>query len=152
MGWLQSIRKLGIHVQELHATVPQCTFHDGVGGHFWGIELQAWLQIVLHVIQFLYADNGQESRILLQLVQQAGFDLVKLALLFPVLARELPLATDILFLGISIGHQCDIEDLQDHQPRREELSDQEIPAARAQCLVVEAHIDRWGVELLEGHL
>lgn len=41
MGWLQSIRKLGIHVQELHATVPQCTLHDGVGGHFWGIELQA---------------------------------------------------------------------------------------------------------------
>lgn len=41
VGWLQSICKLGVHVQELCATVPHCTFHDGVWGHLWGIDLQA---------------------------------------------------------------------------------------------------------------
>lgn len=90
-----------------------------------------------------------------------------------MLACKLPLATDILFLkgsevrtgqlatgvsqswpwasasrapmylGVSIGHQSDIENLIDHQPRGEQLSDQEEPAATAQGLVVETHVDRW---------
>lgn len=41
MGWLQSVRELGIDVQELHATVPCGTLHDGVRGHLWSIDLQA---------------------------------------------------------------------------------------------------------------
>lgn len=98
-----------------------------------------------------------------------------------MLARELPLATDVSFLqgsgvsagwpascllpwpwvlvssmpthlGISIGHQRDIENLQDHQPCREELSDQEGPAAGAQRLIVEAHVDGRGVRLPEQRL
>lgn len=35
-------------------------------------------------------------------------------------------------MSVSVGHQRDIEDFPDHQPRRVELADQEVPAAGAQ--------------------
>lgn len=41
VGWPQSIRELSIDVQELRATVPQSTLHDGIRGHLWRIDLQA---------------------------------------------------------------------------------------------------------------
>lgn len=58
----------------------------------------------------------------------------------------------LMYLGISIGHQSDIEDLQDHQPCWEELSNQEAPAAWAQRLIVEGHIDKWRRGFSEEHL
>ena len=53
VGWPQSVRELSVEVQELHATVPPSTLHDGIWGHLWRIDLQARLQILLHVIHFL---------------------------------------------------------------------------------------------------
>lgn len=41
MGRLQSVCKLGIHVQELCAAVPHGTLHDGIWGLLRGIDLQA---------------------------------------------------------------------------------------------------------------
>lgn len=65
-----------------------------------------------------------------------------------MLARELPLAADVSFLSVPIGHQGDVEDFPHHQPRWEELSDQEFPAAGAQSLIVEAHVDQGNIRLL----
>lgn len=41
VGWPQSVRELSVEVQELHATVPPSTLHDGIWGHLWRIDLQA---------------------------------------------------------------------------------------------------------------
>lgn len=51
-------------------------------------------------------------------------------------------------LSVPIGHQGDVEDFPHHQPRWEELSDQEFPAAGAQSLIVEAHVDQGNIRLL----